>query len=256
MKRADELVFERGLAESRSKARALVEEGCVFCDGRCVDKPSRKLPDDAEISVSANAQTLKYVSRAGLKLEGFLEKFSVDVRGKDILDAGASTGGFTDCALAAGAKSSVCVDVGSNQLHPKIAADPRVINMEKTDIRSLTPANFGGKSFDFICADLSFISLEKVFGNIWGLLSEGGEAVLLVKPQFESAPKLMRLRGGVLKPEESLAALEKVLEFVEKSFPDAEIFGKMPSPIRGGDGNTEFLIGARKRKTAGGESAK
>ena len=128
--------------------------------------------------------------------------------------------------------------------------------MEKTDIRSLTPANFGGKTFDFICADLSFISLEKVFGNIWGLLSEGGEAVLLVKPQFESAPKLMRLRGGVLKPEESLAALEKVLGFVEKAFPDAEIFGKMPSPIRGGDGNTEFLIGARKRKTAGGKSAK
>ena len=102
MKRADELVFERGLAESRSKARALVEEGCVFCGGKCVDKPSRKLSDDAEISVSSNAQTLKYVSRAGLKLEGFLEKFSVDVRGKDILDAGASTGGFTDCALRRG----------------------------------------------------------------------------------------------------------------------------------------------------------
>lgn len=246
MKRADELIFAAGLADSRSKARALIEDGCVKCGGKIVNKPARKFPDDAVFEIAENAAASRYVSRAGLKLEGFLKKFAIDVSGLDILDAGASTGGFTDCAYSMGAKSSICVDVGSNQLHPKIAADPRTTNMEKTDIRSLTQQSFGGKGFKFICADLSFISLEKVFGYIWGLLDKGGTAVCLVKPQFESAPKLMRLRGGVLKPEESREAFEKIEAHIKSQYPEIQIIGSMPSPIRGGDGNVEYLIGVRK----------
>ena len=147
MKRADELIFTRGFAESRSKARALIEDGCVMINSTRVDKPSRKFPEDAKIEISDSAAATRYVSRAGLKLEGLLRKFNVDLSGIDILDAGASTGGFTDCALKFGANCSVCVDVGSGQLHPKLLADERVVNMEKTDIRTLTPESFNGKKF-------------------------------------------------------------------------------------------------------------
>lgn len=139
MTRADELAAARGLAESRSKARALIEEGKLLCGGKPVDKPSRKLPDDAELSVVADAQTLKFVSRAGLKLEGFLDAFGMDLRGAEILDAGASTGGFTDCALSRGAACSYCVDVGAGQLHPKLLADPRVRNFEKPTFATCPP---------------------------------------------------------------------------------------------------------------------
>ena len=196
MTRADELAAARGLAESRSKARALIEEGKLLCGGKPVDKPSRKLPDDAELSVVADAQTLKFVSRAGLKLEGFLDAFGMDLRGAEILDAGASTGGFTDCALSRGAACSYCVDVGAGQLHPKLLADPRVRNFEKTDIRDVSPEFFDGKLFDFVCADLSFISLEKVFDRLWNVLKPSGTAVCLVKPQFETSPSVMRKTGA------------------------------------------------------------
>lgn len=248
MRRADELLFRSGLAESRSKARALIEGGRVRCGGKPVDKPSRKFPEDSAFEVAGDAPESRYVSRAGLKLEAFLKKFGPDLAGVDILDAGASTGGFTDCALAFGAASSACVDVGSGQLHPKLAADPRVRNMEGTDIRSLTPASFGGKAFRFVCSDLSFISLEKVFADIWALVEEGGTAVCLVKPQFESSAKLARKRRGVLKSEESAAALGKISAFISENFPDARIFATMPSPILGGDGNAEYLLGARKAR--------
>lgn len=246
MKRADEIMAESGLAPSRSKARALIEAGWVKFEGKVIDKPSRKLPENAVLEISADAPESRYVSRAGLKLEAFLDRFGIDLRGVDILDAGASTGGFTDCALSRGAASSVCVDIGSGQLHPKLLSDARVENMEKTDIRSLSPSSFGGKKFNFICADLSFISLEKVFGSLWGLLSDGGIAVCLVKPQFESDPKLARIRKGVLRPEESAIAFEKITNYISDNFRGARIIGSMPSPILGGDGNTEYLIGIRK----------
>lgn len=242
MKRADELIFTRGFAESRSKARALIEDGCVMINSTRVDKPSRKFPEDAKIEISVSAAATRYVSRAGLKLEGLLRKFNVDLSGIDILDAGASTGGFTDCALKFGANCSVCVDVGSGQLHPKLLADERVVNMEKTDIRTLTPESFNGKKFGFICGDLSFISIEKIFSYLWELLADNGKIAILVKPQFESSPKLMRLRGGVLKPEESAEAFDKISNYISTEFPDAKIVGSMESPIRGGDGNIEYML--------------
>ncbi|MBO6102172.1 MAG: TlyA family RNA methyltransferase [Opitutales bacterium] len=243
MKRADELLAERGLAESRSKARAIIEEGRAFCGGEKIDKPSRKLPLDAEIRVDKNADALKFVSRAGLKLDGFLSDANLDVSGFDILDIGASTGGFTDCLLSRGAKSAVCVDVGTGQLHEKIKADPRVLNLEKTDARNLTSAMLNGALFDFICADLSFISLEKVIPHIWGFLRRGGYAAFLVKPQFETEPRFLRRTKGVLKDDALRgAALEKIKKFVAENFADAVYVCDSPSKIAGGDGNREYLL--------------
>ncbi len=247
MMRADELITALGLAESRAKARALIEEKKVFCNGKLVDKPARKLCETDTIEVDSSAMTLRYVSRAGLKLEAFLDNYNVDLRGARVLDAGASTGGFTDCALSRGAAMSVCVDVGSGQLHQKLLSDPRVINMEKTDIRSISLSDFKNIPFDFICADLSFISLEKVIKKLLSLLKPDGMLVCLVKPQFETSPEIMRKNKGVLKDERlQHAALEKIENYIKAGCPDSRIVGTMPSPIRGGDGNMEYLIGIRK----------
>ena len=242
--RLDLLLVERGLEQTRQRAQAMIMSGLVFVDGQRVDKAGTAVPNDAQIEVRGN--TLRYVSRGGLKLEKAMTTFGLKLDGCICADIGASTGGFTDCALSRGSASSVCVDIGSGQLHPKLLSDARVENMEKTDIRSLSPSSFGGKKFNFICADLSFISLEKVFGSLWGLLSDGGIAVCLVKPQFESDPKLARIRKGVLRPEESAIAFEKITNYISDNFRGARIIGGMPSPILGGDGNTEYLIGIRK----------
>lgn len=243
MMRADELLFSRGLVESRSKARALIEEGKVRCNGVAVDKPSRKCPDNAEISIDSDASALRFVSRAGLKLEGCLEKFGIDLTGLSVLDAGASTGGFTDCALSRGAKSSCCVDVGFGQLHEKLRGDPRVRNLEKTDVRDLSPEFFDGELFDFVCADLSFISLEKVFSNLWSVLKKSGTIVCLVKPQFETSPSIMRRNKGVLRDDAlRRAALDKIANYVSENFADAEFVGETESVVHGGDGNLEYLL--------------
>lgn len=248
MMRADELLFSRGLVESRSKARALIEEGKVRCNGVAVDKPSRKCPDNAEISIDSDASALRFVSRAGLKLEGCLDKFAIDLRGLSVLDAGASTGGFTDCALSRGAKSSCCVDVGFGQLHEKLRSDPRVRNLEKTDVRDLSPEFFDGELFDFVCADLSFISLEKVFSNLWSVLKKSGTIVCLVKPQFETSPSIMRRNKGVLRDDAlRRAALDKIANYVSENFADAEFVGETESVVHGGDGNLEYLLVFKKR---------
>lgn len=248
MMRADELLFSRGLVESRSKARALIEEGKVRCNGVAVDKPSRKCPDNAEISIDSDASALRFVSRAGLKLEGCLDKFAIDLRGLSVLDAGASTGGFTDCALSRGAKSSCCVDVGFGQLHEKLRGDPRVRNLEKTDVRDLSPEFFDGELFDFVCADLSFISLEKVFSNLWSVLKKSGTIVCLVKPQFETSPSIMRRNKGVLRDDAlRRAALDKIANYVSENFADAEFVGETESVVHGGDGNLEYLLVFKKR---------
>ncbi len=249
--RADETLVKLGISPSRSKARALIEEGKAFCkSGNSefpIDKASRKIPDGASIRIAEGALTGKYVSRAGLKLEAFLDKFGIDLLGAKILDAGASTGGFTDCALSKGAKSSACVDVGKNQLHQKIASDPRVENYENTDVRNLYPKIFKGESFDFICADLSFISLEKILPHLWPLLKIGGKLVCLVKPQFESSPEIMRKNKGVLRDSAlQLKALKKISDFAKSELKGCEEIGFMESPILGGDGNKEFLAGFKK----------
>ncbi len=248
MNRADEILVVRGLTESRSKARALIEEGKVFADGKLIDKPSRKISDNVQISIAKDSASTRFVSRAGLKLEGFLEKLSISVEGSRVLDAGASTGGFTDCALSRGAVESYCVDVGSGQLHPKLLADSRVKNFEKTDIRDVSPAYLECEPFDFVCADLSFISLEKTFHKLWLCLKNGGTLVCLVKPQFETAPTIMRKNKGVLRDDAlRQEALEKIKKFVRENFADAEFIGEAESSIKGGDGNLEYLLGYKKK---------
>ena len=158
-------------------------------------------------------------------------------------DSGASTGGFTDCALSRGAKSSCCVDVGFDQLHEKLRGDPRVRNLEKTDVRDLSPEFFDGELFDFVCADLSFISLEKVFSNLWSVLKKSGTIVCLVKPQFETSPSIMRRNKGVLRDAAlRRAALDKIANYVSENFADAEFVGETESVVRGGDGNLEYLL--------------
>ena len=249
MKRADELLVEASLVKSRSKARAIIEEGKVFVDGAAVDKPSRKFPEDTVFVIDAENAALRYVSRAGLKLEEFLEHFKISLQDLRVLDAGASTGGFTDCALQRGAAESVCVDIGSGQLHSKLLNDPRVLNFEKTDVRSLTPEFFGGELFDFICADLSFISLEKTLPFLVPLMKRGGKMACLIKPQFETSAKIMRRNKGVLRDEKTiLGAVENIRSFAERAFPELEMLGVIESPIKGGDGNTEFLIGLEKKR--------
>lgn len=247
MSRADELLYLRGLVESRTKARALIEEGKVFSNGKLIDKPSRKLADDADISIADNCASTRFVSRAGLKLEAFIDAFNIDLNGTHILDAGASTGGFTDCALSRGATCAYCVDVGVGQLHKKLLEDDRVKNFEKTDIRDVSPEYLEHTPFDFICADLSFISLEKVFGILWNCLKDGGTIVCLVKPQFETPPAIMRKNKGVIRDDTTrIQALEKIKNFVLENFSNAQFIGEIQSPIKGGDGNVEYLIGYKK----------
>ena len=245
-RRADELLVALGIVESRAKARAVIEEGKVFAGAKAVDKPSRKFPEGTKFEIAEGNAALRYVSRAGLKLEAALREFGISVRGLRILDAGASTGGFTDCALQLGAEKAVCVDVGCGQLHPKLLADARVENLEKTDVRSLSPEFFGGELFDFICADLSFISLEKTLPFLEPLLKKGAAMVCLIKPQFETDAKIMRKAGGVLRDNQTIAeAAAKITRFIQTCLPRLEIIGVVKSPILGGDGNTEYLIGLR-----------
>lgn len=247
MKRADELLAELKLVESRSKARALIEEGKVKVCGKIIDKPSRKIPADSDIEIIKDSNALKYVSRAGLKIEAFLDAFKIDPKGFDIIDIGASTGGFTDCLLQRGAKYAACVDVGTNQLHEKIKSDPRVKNLEKTDARSLSPEILEGKTFDVLCADLSFISLEKVIPAVWQFIKKSGIAIFLVKPQFETPPEFLRRTKGVIKDAEvQQKALEKIKVFLKDRYPESQYIGDIPSPIKGGDGNVEFVLGVRK----------
>ncbi len=256
--RADEFLAKHGFAESRSKARALIEEGKVLYASKVVDKPSRKLEDPSLVEVSQDALALRYVSRAGLKLEKFLDEFSLDVRGCTALDAGASTGGFTDCLLQRGAKRVFCVDVGSGQLHKKILADPRAVNVENTDIRSVScgffiekfPEFFADGAFEgfgFICADLSFISLEKVAGGLYDMLKGGGKMVCLIKPQFEAGIAAVKRAHGVLKDADEISAcVESVRNFAARELTGAKLIGLIESPVKGGDGNTEYLMGLEK----------
>ncbi len=245
--RADEALVARGLVESRSKARAVIEEEKVFFDGKIVDKPSRKIADNAKITLADDTASTRFVSRAGLKLEAFIDKFSISLKGARVLDAGASTGGFTDCALSRGAVTSYCVDVGSGQLHSKLLADERVKNFEKTDIRNVSPEYFDCPPFDFVCADLSFISLEKTFENLWKSVKQDGIVVCLVKPQFETDPAIMRKNKGILRDDIlRIKALDKIKKFVSDNFLDSQFIGEIESPIKGGDGNLEYLIGYKK----------
>jgi 23S rRNA (cytidine1920-2'-O)/16S rRNA (cytidine1409-2'-O)-methyltransferase len=246
--RLDELLVARGLAESRAQAKGLILAGRVWRGTERLDKPGRELPAEAEVTVT---QPPRFVSRGGEKLAAALEAFALDLRGAHVLDLGASTGGFTDCALQAGAASAVCVDVGRAQLHGRLRSDPRVVNLEKLNARHLASAELPRPDFDAIVMDLSFISLRTVLPEAWPRLRAGGVLVALVKPQFEAGKaEADKGRGVIRDPLVRTAALERVRDFALAELPGAQLIGTIASPLTGADGNVEFLLGLRKESCA------
>ena len=244
--RLDELLVTRGLAPTRAQAKALIMTGRVRHGTERLDKPGKEYPTDFELSVD---QPPRFVGRGGEKLAAFLEKFPVDLNGAHVLDVGASTGGFTDCALQAGAASATCVDVGHGQLHEKIRRDPRVTNLEKTNARHLAPGALPRAAYDALVMDLSFISLKSVLPAVWPFLRPGGVLIALVKPQFEAGKAEVDKGQGIIRDDAVRArVLAEVRDFALKELPGARLLGEMESPVHGADGNREFLLGLRRKE--------
>lgn len=242
--RLDELLVARGLAATRTQAKGLILAGRVRLGTERLDKPGREFPADTDISVTAPP---KYVSRGGDKLAAALDAFAVQLPGTHVLDVGASTGGFTDCALQAGAASVTCVDVGRAQLHDRLRRDPRVTNLEKINARHLADAPLPRAQYDAVVMDLSFISLRTVLPPAWGRLRPGGLLIALVKPQFEAGKaEADKGRGVIRNPAVRQAALEAVRDFALGELPAAVLVGAVDSPLAGADGNREFLLGLSK----------
>lgn len=243
--RLDELLVARGLAPSRSQAKSLIMSGRVLHGTERLDKPGREFPADLALTVE---QAPRFVSRGGDKLQGWIDRFGLELHGAHVLDVGASTGGFTDCALQAGAADVVCVDVGRAQLHAKLRADPRVTNLEQINARHLRLTDLPRTGFDAVVMDLSFISLRTVLPAVWPALRPGGTLVALVKPQFEAGKaEADKGRGVIRDPAVQTTVLADVTAFALAELPGAELLGTMDSPITGGDGNREFLLGLRRR---------
>ncbi|ACB75653.1 TlyA family RNA methyltransferase [Opitutus terrae] len=243
--RLDELLVLRELAESRAQAKALIMSGRVLHGTERLEKPGKEYSTEIELIVE---QPPRFVSRGGEKLSAALAHFALDLHGAHVLDVGASTGGFTDCALQAGAADVVCVDVGRAQLHARLRADPRVTNLEKINARFLTAADLPRSEFDAIVMDLSFISLTAVLPAVWPLLRGDGTLIALVKPQFEAGKsEVDKGRGVIRDPVVQEATLARVREFALTNLPAAQLIGTVDSPITGADGNREFLLGLRKR---------
>lgn len=243
--RLDELLVTRGLCVSRSQAKALIMSGRVRHGTERLDKPGKEFPADLELTID---QPPRFVSRGGEKLAAYLERFPVDLAGAHLLDVGASTGGFTDCALQAGAASATCVDVGTGQLHDKLRRDPRVTSLEKTNARHLTPGSLPRAAYDAVVMDLSFISLRSVLPAVWPFLRSGGVLVALVKPQFEAGKAEVDKGQGVIRDDVVRErVLAEVREFALRELPGATVHGEMECPIHGADGNREFLLGLRKQ---------
>lgn len=234
--RLDVLLVKRGLAESREKAKAVIMSGIVYVDGQKEDKAGQTFADTANIEVRGS--TLKYVSRGGLKLEKAMECFDVSVKDKVCMDIGASSGGFTDCMLQNGAKKVYAVDVGHGQLAWKLRNDTRVVVMEKTNIRYVKPEDIG-ESIDFASIDVSFISLSKVLPAAYNLLSERGEIVALIKPQFEAGRKKVGKKGVVREKSTHIEVIQNCFAYAkENGFFVRELEF---SPVKGPEGNIEYL---------------
>ncbi|MCW4113489.1 TlyA family RNA methyltransferase [Aurantimonas sp. MSK8Z-1] len=237
--RLDLLLGARGLVESRARARDAILRGHVMVDGMAVTKPGQLVGPDAVVTVSDPAGA--YVSRAALKLKGALEGFGLDVSGRTALDVGASTGGFTEVLLEAGAAHVIALDVGHGQMHPRIAGDSRVTSIEGLNARALTREHLGGHHVDLVVSDVSFISLKLALPPALTLAETGAVAVLLVKPQFE-AGKAAIGKGGLLRDPDSAPAVAEDLRAWLGTLPGWRATGLVESPITGGDGNREFLL--------------
>jgi 23S rRNA (cytidine1920-2'-O)/16S rRNA (cytidine1409-2'-O)-methyltransferase len=235
--RLDVLCVERGLFVSREKAKIAIMEGNVFVNGQREDKAGTKFPSDCEIEYKG--KEMPYVSRGGFKLERAMNSFPITLDGKVCMDIGASTGGFTDCMLQNGASKVYSVDVGYGQFAWKLRTDPRVVCMEKTNIRYVTPEDLG-ESIDFASCDVSFISLTKILIPVRELLSDGAEMVCLIKPQFEAGKEKVGKKGVVRDPAVHEEVINKIIDFVtEIGF---TVLHLEFSPIKGPEGNIEYLI--------------
>ncbi len=242
--RLDVLLVKRNLAPSREKAKAIIMSGIVYVDGEKEDKAGTSFPEEVNIEVRGN--TLKYVSRGGLKLEKAMERFGVELKDKVCMDVGASTGGFTDCMLQNGAVKVYSVDVGHGQLAWSLRNDERVVCMEKTNIRYVTPEDIEDV-IDFASIDVSFISLTKVLLPVKELLSPEGEIVCLIKPQFEAGREQVGKKGVVRDKKVHLEVIDKVTDY-------AKTIGFTPlhldfSPIKGPEGNIEYLLHLTKKES-------
>ena len=238
-RRADIALVERGFFASRAKAREAIEAGLVRQDGRVVAKPSEPVAATAVLEAQA---PYPWVSRGGVKLAAALDAFSIDPAGKSALDVGASTGGFAHVLLSRGVKHVTCIDVGHGQLHPTIAADPRIRSLEKCDARALRASDFSEAPQLIVC-DVSFISLALVLPPILALAAEKAEAAVLIKPQFEAGSE--NAKKGIVRDARVQQAVCAKIEALVKNL-GWEILSLIPSPIAGGDGNHEFLLGARR----------
>lgn len=238
--RLDLLLVERGAFASRSRARDAILRGTVTVDGALLDKPGALVPPDATIEIADAAQG--YVSRAALKLIAALDHFGFDPAGRNALDIGASTGGFTQVLLERGAAHVHSVDVGHDQLDARVAADPRVTNLEGLNARDLTARHLGGAAIGAVVSDVSFISLRLALPPALSLAAPGAFAALLVKPQFEAGRAAIG-KGGLLRDPSKGGGIAAGLAAWLDAIPGWRSLGTIPSPIAGGDGNEEFLLG-------------
>lgn len=243
-KRLDCLVFDRGIAESREKAKVLIMTGNVYVDGQRADKPGTTYPADA--AVELRGKKLPYVSRGGLKLQKAMRVFPITLEGKTTMDVGASTGGFTDCMLQNGAKKVYSVDVGYGQLAWKLRTDPRVVILERTNARYLTREQVP-EPVDFFSVDVSFISLRLILPAVRPLLAEDAEAVCLIKPQFEAGREKVGKKGVVRDRSVHREVVESIAGFaVGNGF---SVLGLTFSPVKGPEGNIEYLLYLKKSES-------
>lgn len=240
-KRLDVILFEKGLAQSRERAKSLIMSGVVFVDNERIDKAGAIVFEDAKIEIRGN--TLNYVSRGGLKLEKAMQLFPINLENKVCMDIGASTGGFTDCMLQNGAVKVFAVDVGYGQLAWKLRCDERVVNLERTNVRYLTPEQVG-QAIDFISIDVSFISLKLVLPVAKSFLQENGELVCLIKPQFEAGRENVGKKGVVRDKQVHTDVVNSIVSFaLELGF---DVKGLTFSPVKGPEGNIEYLLYLKK----------
>ncbi len=247
--RLDKLLVDRGIVQSRERARAMIMAGKVAVDGKTVDKPGTQIDEEARLEVQRGDSS--YVSRGGEKLEGALKVFAVDPKGMVAMDVGASTGGFTDCILQKGAEKVYAVDVGYGQLAWKLRRDPRVVNLERRNIRYL-PREEVKEALDLIVIDTSFISVEKFLPHLLGFLKKGGAIISLIKPQFEVGKGEVG-KGGVVRDR---ALHEKVIERISDFSRrlGLKVLGVTESPLLGPKGNKEFFIYLKKENGEDGKA--
>jgi 23S rRNA (cytidine1920-2'-O)/16S rRNA (cytidine1409-2'-O)-methyltransferase len=234
--RIDTLLHEKGLFESRERARAAIMAGKVRINGNLADKPGMKVNKEASIEVSGG---LPYVSRGGLKLAKALQSFHIDLNGKTVLDVGASTGGFTDCALQNGAARVYAVDVGYGQLAWKLRSDPRVVTLERTNIKNLQPGALD-KRPDFITIDVSFISLGKIMPAVAALAEKNAVGIALIKPQFEAGREKVGKKGVVRDPDTHREVIGNICRMMAGN--GWRVMGLDYSPVKGPEGNIEYLL--------------